>query len=137
MAKDPISETGDFNPKAAQIWRNLNSFASRCLGVGRSLLPSDVRYAISHAAKPQLWWARENIGYMDVTVEDEANYNERGTLYHGPPTMCLQRWGFWLDNFEELGKEESGMSEEIRKAALEAEQIMRTIERGIGHTLSE
>ena len=92
---------------------------------------------ISHAAKPQLWWARENIGYMDVTVEDEANYNERGTLYHGPPTMCLQRWGFWLDNFEELGKEESGMSEEIRKAALEAEQIMRTIERGIGHTLSE
>jgi hypothetical protein len=70
-------------------------------------------------------------------VEDEANYIERGTLYHGPPTMCLQRWGFWLDNFKELGKEESGMSEEIRKAALEAEQNMRTIERGIGHTLSE
>jgi hypothetical protein len=74
---------------------------------------------------------------MDVTMEDEANYVERGTLYHGPPTMCLRRWGFWLDRFEELGTEESGMREEIRKAVLEAAQTMRTIERGIANTLSE
>ncbi|KAN0121707.1 hypothetical protein V8E51_000033 [Hyaloscypha variabilis] len=113
---DPSSETGDFNPKSAQIWRNLNSFVSRCLGVG--------------IAGP--YYQAITVGEMSstecriqVALEDEANYIERGTLYHGPPTMCLQRWGFWLDNFKELGKEES------------AEQNMRTIERGIGHTLSE
>jgi hypothetical protein len=92
ITKDPIYETGDFNPKSAQIWRNLNSFASRCLGVGiagpyyqamcamRSALEEEqstvgemsstecrIQVActwISHAAKPLLWWARENIGYM-------------------------------------------------------------------------
>lgn len=91
---------------------------------------------IFYAAKPLLWWARDNIGYMDVTVEDEANYVEGGPLYHGPSTICLRRWGFWLDGFEELGNQESGMSEEIRKAASEAAQIMRTIERDIANTLS-
>jgi hypothetical protein len=91
---------------------------------------------VCHAAKRLFWWARDNIGYMDVTVEDEANYIEGGPLYRGPPTMCLERWGFWLDRLEELGKEESGMSEEIRKAALEAAQTMRTIETAMGHMLS-
>ncbi len=59
---------------------------------------------------------------MDVTVEDEANFVEGGPLYHGPPTMCLRWWGFWLDRLEELGKEDSGMSEAVRKAVLEAAQ---------------
>jgi hypothetical protein len=148
LVKDPISATGEFTPRSAQIWRNLNTFRLRCLGAGligpyyqaiyarRSALEEELSTVremsmtecriqvacewISHAAKPLLWWARDKIGYMDVTMEDEANYVERGTLYHGPPTMCLLRWCFWLDRFEELRKEESGMNKEIRKAALEA-----------------
>jgi hypothetical protein len=91
---------------------------------------------IPHAAKPLLWWARENIGYLDVTVEDEANYVQAGPLYHGPPTMCLRRWGFWLNRLEELGKNDSGMSEAIRKTVLEAAQIMKTTEGTMSRRLS-
>jgi hypothetical protein len=39
--------------------------------------------------------------------------------------------------FEELGREESGMSEETCMAVVEAAQTMRTVESGMGHTLSE
>lgn len=92
---------------------------------------------IPYAGKPLLWWARENIGYTDVTVDDEANYVEGGPLYDGPPAMCFRRWGFWLDRFEEVGKnEESGISDAIRKAASEAAEVMRTTERAVGNTLS-
>ncbi len=63
---------------------------------------------------------------MDVTVEDEASFVEGGPLYHGPPAMCLRRWGFWLGRLEELRKEDPGMSEAIRKAVLEAAQTMKT-----------
>jgi hypothetical protein len=38
----------------------------------------------------------------------------------GHPLCALQRWDVWPGRFEELRMEESGMSEEIRKAALEA-----------------
>ncbi|RFU25518.1 hypothetical protein B7463_g10823, partial [Scytalidium lignicola] len=162
--KDPTSEHKIFTTNSAQIWRNLNSFAARCLGAGlvgpyyqalctlrlaleenlstvheMAITECRIQIAcewISHGGKPLLLWAQENIGYMDVTVEDEANYIEGGSLYDGPPTMCLRRWGFWMDRFEELGKEEFGMNEEIRKAVLEAAQAMRMIERGIAHTLS-
>ena len=91
---------------------------------------------IGHGAKQLLWWARDNIGYANVPVEDEATYVEQGPLYHGPPAMCLKRWGFWLDRFEDLGKEESGLGEEVRKAALEAAQTMKSVEAGVGNTLS-
>ncbi len=165
FVKDPLSETGKFTPKSAKIWLNLNTFGARCLGAGvigtyyqamtalRSALEEDLSGVsdinitdcriqvacewIFHAAKPLLWWARDNIGYINVTVEDEANYVEQGTLYSGPPSICLQRWSFWLAGFEKLGREESGMSEESRKAALQAAETMRTIERGIANTLSK
>lgn len=161
-----VAETGQFTPRAAQIWRNINSFAARCLGAGvtgpysnamdalRSALEEDLSTVpeismteckmqvacewISHAAKPLLWWARENIGYMNVGPEDEeVQYTEGGTLYHGPPAMCLQRWSFWLGRFEEVGKEESGISEEIRKAALDTVQLMRTIESSMANSFLE
>lgn len=90
---------------------------------------------ITHGSKPLLWLAEQNLGYMDITEDDTASYVERRALYNGPPTMCLRRWGFWLDRLEKLGKEASGLSEEIRTSVLEAAQTMRTIERTIGHTL--
>ena len=161
MVKDPTLEPEEFSPKTAHIWRNMNAFGARCLGAGvlgayweamyamRSALEDEqtgkkehecrVQVAcewISHASKPLLWWAQENIGYADVPVEDKAAYVEQGPLYSGPASMCLQRWGFWLDRFEELSKEESGLGEEIRKAALEASQTMKSIEAGVAHTLS-
>ncbi|KAM5344447.1 hypothetical protein ACJ41O_012983 [Fusarium nematophilum] len=89
---------------------------------------------ITHASKPLLWWARENIGYRDAPVDSGA-YVEGGSLYNGPATMCLRRWGFWLERFEYLAKEESDMSEELRKAVLETVQTMRRIEASLGHTL--
>ncbi|KAK3943111.1 hypothetical protein QBC46DRAFT_422266 [Diplogelasinospora grovesii] len=83
------------------IWRNLNSFAARCLRAGVLGSYTQVTYAlraaleeliidhdidetecriqvvcewISHGAKHLLWWARENIGYFDVTEEDLGQY---------------------------------------------------------------
>jgi hypothetical protein len=120
-----VAGSGEFTPKAAKIWRNMNSFAARCLGAGVAGPYSNAMYAmrsaleedlstfleismaeckilvacewISHAAKPLLWWARENIGYTNITADDEeGQYVEGGTLYHGPAAMCLQRWAFWL-----------------------------------------
>ncbi|RDL33086.1 uncharacterized protein BP5553_08525 [Venustampulla echinocandica] len=163
---DPTTDPEEeFTPKSAQIWRNFNSFAARCLRAGiagpytlvmhvlRSALEEEldtvsevgivecrVQVAcewIFHDAKLLLLWAQENIGYVDVPVEDSACYIEGGTLYHGPSTMCLRQWGFWLARFEELGKEESNLSEETRKAALEAAETMTTIERRVANTLSE
>lgn len=159
LVKDPFLATETVTPKSAEIWQNLNTFGSRCLGAGivspyyqamyalRSALEEELSIEmgitecriqvacawISHAGKPLLRWAQDNIGYMDVKEEDEANYVEGGLLYkhHGPSTMCLRRWGFWLDRFEEFGKKESGMSEDIQKASLEAALTMKTIERGI------
>ena len=159
-----MSETGEFTTKSAQSWLNMNIFAARCLGADlagpylqamdalRSALEEEpskegemdrtdckIQVAcewIFHAAKPLLWWARENIGYADVPVEDRAAYVEGGTLYHGPSTMCLQRWSFWLTRFESFGNEEFGLSEGSRKAALEAALTMKRIERGIVNWLS-
>ena len=144
----------------------MNSFAARCLGAGLAGPYSDAMYAmrsaleedlstcteismaeckiqvacewILHAAKHFLWWARENIGYTNVTVDDEeGQYVEGGTLYHGPPAMCLQRWAFWLGRFEEIGKEESKLNEETRKVALETGQCMKTIESSMATTFLE
>lgn len=66
-----------------------------------------------------------------------GKYVEGGSLYHGPCCMCLQRWSFLQGRFQELRKEESGMSEEIRMAVVEAVQTMRTAESRMGYTLSE
>jgi Protein of unknown function (DUF3632) len=160
--KDPSIPPMKLTPESAQIWRNLNAFGAQCLGAGligtwtqamyalRSALEDNMEETdkmelriqvacgwISYGARGLLGWALENVGYADITVDDTANYVEGGQLYHGPPTMCLRRWGFWLDRFEELGREQCGIiSEDIRKAVLEAAQTMRTVETGVGSTLS-
>jgi hypothetical protein len=120
----------------------MNVFGARCLGAGLEDADADAIHAlrsaleegsdevdlkvlfgsewIRHASGLLLYWARDNIGYTDVPEEDGINYVEPGPLYHGRATMCLQRWGFWQDRFEELGTEASGVSEVTREAALEA-----------------
>lgn len=155
-------ELEELTVDAVQIWRNMSSFGARSLADGvsgvyiqatdalRLALEEDLSKALStvrelrmkvafewitHAAKPLLKWAQENIGCTNVTEDDsQGQYVGAGSLYHGTKSMCLQRWGFWMDRFEELGKDE-GLSERIRKAAIEAAQILDTIERGVGHRL--
>lgn len=92
---------------------------------------------VLHSARPLLWWAQENLGYTDVPVEDTAAHEPGGELYEGPQTMCLRRWGFWLQRFESFGREAegSGLSEEVRREALDAAEFMKTVERQIGHSL--
>ncbi|KAL7915564.1 hypothetical protein GGI35DRAFT_475224 [Trichoderma velutinum] len=156
-----MEDTEEFTPESAQMWRNLSSFAARCMGAGvlgpytqvidalrealeeelgieRDLARAECKVQvacewIAHGAKPLLWWARENIGYTDVT-EDSTQYFPRGPLYRGPPTVCLQRWGFWQIRFKELGKGNS-LRDEVRKGALEAAETMNIIERRIANTI--
>ncbi|OTA66132.1 hypothetical protein K449DRAFT_431607 [Hypoxylon sp. EC38] len=129
---DPMDEEVGFTPESAQIWRNINSFAARCMNTGtlgpytqvvdalrealeeeldtdHDLAKAECRMQVPcewmiHGAKPLLWWARENIGYANV-AEDETQYFPGGSLYKGTPAVCLQRWGFWQTRFEELGKD--------------------------------
>ncbi|KAK7984724.1 hypothetical protein PG988_002346 [Apiospora saccharicola] len=91
---------------------------------------------MQRCAGQMLSWAQENIGVTDVPESDTEIYFENGRLYKGPSAMCLQRWGFWIDRFGVIGKSDSGLSEETRKAALEAMEIMNTVERSVGHTLA-
>ncbi|KAK8016828.1 hypothetical protein PG993_015017 [Apiospora rasikravindrae] len=158
------TDFGEWSPGYVQIWQNAHSFLARMTGAGicspssevmdalRKALEQDisavdstamkesrVRVAcdwIKHSAAPLLSWATENIGYMDVPEEDTAAYCDNGPLYGGPHTMCLQRWGFWIERFQELGKPESGLREELREAVLQAAQTMEAVERSVGHTLS-
>ncbi|KAJ3533319.1 hypothetical protein NM208_g8040 [Fusarium decemcellulare] len=155
---DPALYDEEVTPEKAEIWQNINNFGARCLKAGVSgpyaqamdalgaaleeeqtdMTESKLKIAypwIAHGSRALVWWARDNIGYRDVPVEDTANYVEGGPLYHGPQTMCLRRWGFWLDRFEHFGKEESGLSEEARRIALEAARTMRAVEASIGSTL--
>lgn len=146
-----MDDTEEFSPETAQMWRNLSSFAARCMGAGvlgpytqvitalrgaleeelgieRDLTTSECKVQvacewIAHGAKPLVWWARENIGYSDV-AEDSTRYFLGGPLYRGPPTVCLQRWGFWQTRFKELGKNAS-LRDEVRKDALEAVEAMK------------
>jgi hypothetical protein len=90
---------------------------------------------ILHGASELLSWARENIDYTDVLVEDWPNYVEGGPFYQGPHTMCLERWRFWIGRFEEAGKEEARLSNEIRAGVIETAQLMRRIEAEMADTL--
>jgi hypothetical protein len=83
---------------------------------------------ITYGAKVLLSWAQENIGYVDV-AEDDTQYFPGGSLYHGPPAMCLQRWGFWQTRFEGLGKDPS-LRGEIRKAASKAAETIWVLSKG-------
>lgn len=163
MGTDPTTGYMEFTNKAAQAWQNMNTFGALCLGgsIGGTYYeamaalrwaleeePCDIQEVmdcrikaacpwITHSSKPLLRWALENVGYTDVTPDDAGNYVAEGPLYDGPPTMCLQRWGFWIDRFEELGKDgSSGVGDESRKLSLEAATTMRKVEAQLGgHTV--
>ncbi|KAK1481745.1 hypothetical protein CCUS01_15954 [Colletotrichum cuscutae] len=158
--------TESFTSKDAQEWRNINRFGAMLLRMGvlglhtqamdalRSALeeePSPIpavaecrlRVAcewIRQSARPLLGWARENVGYSEMP-EYERDLTEeaiayQGVLYEGPPIMCLQRWGFWMDRLEWLAKsEDSGLVEEARTEVLEAFWVMKEVEGRTGHTL--
>ncbi|EPE27923.1 hypothetical protein GLAREA_04714 [Glarea lozoyensis ATCC 20868] len=156
-----VATSVELTPREALIWRNLNSFAARCLGADVAGPYSDAMYAmrsaleedlstietnmirckvqvacdwILHAAKPFLWWARENIDYYVTPDDQEGQYIEGGALYHGPPAMCLQRWAFWQGRFEEIGKEDSILDEETKNITLETARLMKTIESSMAPT---
>lgn len=161
LDEEPLSSV---TPSSIKEWQNLNIFGARCLGAGfggayvqamdamRYALEEElhtgpeahitecrIRIAhgwVTHAAKPLLWWAKENLGYTDVSSDDYSQYFENGPLYDGPSTMCLRRWGFWQDRFEDLGREGSDLGEEVRMVALDAVQKMKAAELRVAHTLS-
>ncbi|KAK8008386.1 hypothetical protein PG991_010937 [Apiospora marii] len=90
---------------------------------------------MERCAGQMLLWALENHGNnKDGSVIRSAWQYENGALYKGPSAMCLQRWGFWIQRFQVLGKKDSGLPEETRKAALEAARYMKTVEGSAGHT---
>lgn len=154
-------EQPPLTPESAQEWRNINRFGARCFSAGlaepyvqvmdglrlaleeepsplqeevecRLLVACD--WIVHGAASPLLLWAQENIGYTDVSEEDGQAYFPGGSLYSGPETMCLRRWGFWMERFEEFSAVE-GLSEEARGQASKAVEMMRTLEARMGHTL--
>ncbi|KAL0776390.1 hypothetical protein CaCOL14_007677 [Colletotrichum acutatum] len=63
---------------------------------------------IRQSARSLLRWARENVGYPEMPEYESGLTEEtiayQGVLYEGPPIMCLQRWGFWMDRLEWLTK---------------------------------
>ncbi|KAF6820577.1 hypothetical protein CSOJ01_00833 [Colletotrichum sojae] len=159
--EDPTTGMMEFTDKADKIWQNMTAFAARGLGASvlgpydramfalisaleeepsktQEILDSRIKAAcawITHASKPLLRWALENAGRTDASPDDTAVYMDGGPLYRGPPLMCLQRWGFWIDRLEELGKDASGAGGGARKVALETARTMRQVEARLGHTL--
>ncbi|KAI0129490.1 hypothetical protein BJ170DRAFT_275852 [Xylariales sp. AK1849] len=119
---NPTWEGGESTPESIQMWRNLNSFAARCMGAGvlglyvklmdalRETLEEELGIDqdpakaecnievacewIARCAKLLIWWAQENIGYVDTT-EDSTQNLPGGPLYQGPHIVCLRRWEFW------------------------------------------
>ncbi|KAK8122649.1 hypothetical protein PG984_011319 [Apiospora sp. TS-2023a] len=158
-----FTEKEKYPPEELKAWRTVNSFLARLteaevfgpshqvMHAMQSALEEDLgtythpgmkecRVQIAcdwmqRCAGQMLSWAQENIGITDVPATDTETYFENGRLYKGPAAMCLPRWGFWIDRFGVIGESDSGLSEETRKAALEAMEIMNTVERSVGHTL--
>ena len=156
-----MKESGEFTPETAHRWRNLSSFAARCLraevlgpwvhlmdalrdaleedpGIEQDLVRAECKIVVAsdwivHAAKRLVQWAQENIGYVDGTEDDTQRF-ERGALYTGPPFVGLRRWGFWQTRFEELGKH-TGLGKEAQEAALRAAETMKAMESRVANTL--
>lgn len=155
---------GKYQPEELTIWRNINSFVARLTEADIYGPSVHIMRAMTYALEEELstfahpglkecrvqvacdWvqrcanlmleWAQENIGVTDVSASNTSTYLPGGRLYKGPPTMCFQRWGFWIERFRVLGKRDSGLPEETRKAALEAVKVMNMVERSLGHTLA-
>ncbi|EPE34941.1 hypothetical protein GLAREA_10636 [Glarea lozoyensis ATCC 20868] len=144
----------EFTSEEANIFRNVSYFEARCYGANigrgygnlidamRSALEEDLSTTeiskvelkmqvacewILHAANALLTWARVNGDITDLP-RGHIQYLDRGTLYHGKPWMCLERLTFWIGRFEDIGKNESRLSEETRNRVLESARFMKSIE---------
>lgn len=153
--EDP--DTPEPDDRELKIWTNINAFGARCLGAKVACPYENVMHAmrtafededgmndcrvqvasnwIRHGAKILLQWTQETLGLETSTPEEDGMYYEGGPLYDGPDTMCLRRWGFWMDRFEDAAKEDSGLSEETRAMASEAAATMKDVEKRVGNTL--
>ena len=157
---DPTLEMENFDTQKANIWIKESTFAARCLGAGIAVVYIQAIVALSsaleqeqtdgqaatecrvevacgwitHAAATILRWAQDNIG-RQVTEDDEEAYIENGPLYNGPPAVCLQRWGFWLDRFEAIGNGQLDIRKDLQEAAAEAAKTMKALEAKIANTL--
>ncbi|EQB57463.1 hypothetical protein CGLO_02410 [Colletotrichum gloeosporioides Cg-14] len=160
---DPTTkfEAEKLDPVDVQSWKNISCFAARLM---RSGLASDYDQAIialrialeedmntlpgfadcrtqvaclwiKHASKFLLRWALENPGLAEV-AGTSPSYLEAGPLYGGPAIMCPQRWGFWIERLEMLGKEASVLEADTREMALQAARTMRIAEKRVRRLLS-
>ncbi|KAH0432387.1 hypothetical protein CcaCcLH18_06467 [Colletotrichum camelliae] len=160
---DPTRKEGSekLGPADVQSWKNISCFAARLMRSGlasdydqaimalRTALEEDISTLpgfadcriqvaclwIKHASKFLLRWALKNPGRAEVAGASPG-YMEAGPLYGGPATMCLQRWGFWIERLERLGKEASVLEEDTREMALQAARTIRIVEKGVSYTLS-
>lgn len=149
---------GKYIPGDLTVWQNVNSFRARLteveilapcyqiveamregleddLGIYPGLRECRVQIAcdwMQRCADQLLSWAKENIGSLYDFPNGTVFHHKNGRLYSGPPAVCLQRWGFWLQRLEALGGEDSDLPEELRKAAREAAGAMKTAETSVG-----
>ncbi|KAJ0377533.1 hypothetical protein COL26b_004240 [Colletotrichum chrysophilum] len=160
---DPTTGYTKLTWESRLAWEQLNSFGGLCLAsaIGgphhhamnamRSALEEEIspdidiaecrmsiacEWSMRLASKPLLRWALENVG-AEHPKEDSMDYEEPGPLYHGPPMMCLQRWGFWIERLEQLSKGDDRDHELIRGDAKTVVEYMQDAEKELGHTLSD
>ncbi|KAF4915737.1 hypothetical protein CGCF415_v001355 [Colletotrichum fructicola] len=163
FCSDPTTGYTKLTWESRLAWEQLNSFGGLCLAsaIGgphhhamnamRSALEEEIspdidiaecrmsiacEWSMRLASKPLLRWALENVG-AEHPKEDSMDYEEPGPLYHGPPMMCLQRWGFWIERLEQLSKGDDRDHELIRGDAKTVVEYMQDAEKELGHTLSD
>ncbi|KAK2773403.1 hypothetical protein CKAH01_03863 [Colletotrichum kahawae] len=124
----------EFWENDVQSWKNISCFAARLM---RSGLASDYDQAIM-ALRTALEEDMNTLpGFADCRTQVACLWIKHASpLYGGPATMCLQRWGFWIERLEKLGKEASVLGEDTREMALQTARTIRIVEKGVSHTLS-
>lgn len=161
LLSDPTTGYTKLTLAGSRAWKQLNRFGAGCLmsAIGgphhhalkamRSALEEDTspdikiaecrmfvifEWALPTALKALLRWALENVG-ADHPKEDSMDYEEPGPLYHGPPMMCLQRWGFWIERLEQLSKCDPESPRDVREAFLK--DIQTGMFRRLAKTVAE
>lgn len=74
---------------------------------------------MAHAPKVFYGWA---------SCDEQETGGAKNSLYDGPGRMCPQRWHFWISRLEDIAKNETSLSEEVRQSAMEAAQNMKKAE---------
>lgn len=153
MLQDPTVNDVTLTIELARAWRNQNAFAARCLAGG---VASWVHYGIEQlraaleeeATSPgsivqgcRILAASEwiiqsgQIIFRWAQEEDEEPFPwdtdvTPGTLFKGDPGLSVKRWSFWKVRFDEISKEESLLSDEVRSVARNAVDQMDMVMKG-------